>query len=46
VRGVCDKLVQQRLMLAEDAERYITAAQKKNPFDPQVPLGPLLGVGG
>jgi hypothetical protein len=46
VRGVCDKLVQQRLMLPEDAERYVTAAQKKNPFDPEAPLGPLLSVGG
>jgi len=33
------------LMLAEDGERYIEAARKKNPLAPSVPLEPLLTAG-
>jgi alpha/beta hydrolase family protein len=30
------------LLLDEDADRYLEAARRKNPFDPSVRLGPLL----
>ena len=46
VTRVCERLVGERLMLGEDAERYVEAARRKNPFDPSIPLGPLLQVGG
>jgi hypothetical protein len=39
-------LVQRRLMLQEDADRFVEAAKKKNPFDPSVRLGPLVPSGG
>jgi hypothetical protein len=44
VRAVCNARVYERLMLAEDAERFVQAARDKNPFDPSVPLGPLIQV--
>jgi hypothetical protein len=42
---VVEGLVADRLMLQEDAERFIEAARQKNPLDPSVPLGPLLSGG-
>jgi Alpha/beta hydrolase domain len=45
VKRAVDGLVEERLMLAEDAERYIEAARKKNPLDPSVPLEPLVTAG-
>jgi hypothetical protein len=38
----CEALVEERLMLQEDAERYVAAARERNPLDPAVPLRPLL----
>ncbi len=35
-------LVNDGLLLTEDAGRYLEAARRKNPLDPSVPLGPLL----
>ena len=35
------ELVAQGLMLGEDADRYMEAAIRRNPFDPSVPLLPL-----
>jgi hypothetical protein len=32
-------------MLQEDADRYVAAAEAKNPFDPSVALGPLIQSG-
>jgi len=48
VAAVCGQRVAERLMLVEDAERYVAAAKAKNPFDPSVALGPLIqsGFGG
>jgi hypothetical protein len=34
-------LVAQRLLLQEDAERYVNAAERRSPFDPSVSLEPL-----
>lgn len=45
VKKAVESLLKERLMLEEDAERYIEAARKKNPLDPSVPLGPLLTAG-
>ena len=45
VRRAVDGLVKEGLMLPEDGERYIDAAQKKNPLDPSVPLEPLVTAG-
>ncbi|HYT56141.1 MAG TPA: alpha/beta hydrolase domain-containing protein [Verrucomicrobiae bacterium] len=45
VKHAVDGLVKEGLMLAEDGERYIEAAQKKNPLDPSVPLEPLVTAG-
>ncbi len=44
VRQSCANLVGSRLMLQEDADRFIAAAQERNPLDPSVPLGPLVRV--
>ncbi|HEY7067610.1 MAG TPA: alpha/beta hydrolase domain-containing protein [Chloroflexota bacterium] len=44
VRQVCEKRVAERLMLQEDADRYVRTARERNPFDPSVPLGPLVRV--
>jgi hypothetical protein len=35
------KLVTDDLLIQEDADRYIAAAKKRNPLDPEVPLLPL-----
>jgi hypothetical protein len=45
VAAVCQKRVAERLMLQEDADRYIAAAKAKDPFDPSVALGPLIQSG-
>ena len=45
VRRAVDGLVKEGFMLPEDGERYIDAAQKKNPLDPSVPLEPLVTAG-
>jgi hypothetical protein len=45
VQGAVEGLVKERLMLEQDAERYIEAARQKNPLDPSVPLGPLVPGG-
>jgi Alpha/beta hydrolase domain len=44
VRRVCDARVQDRLMLQEDADHFVEAAQRKNPLDPSVRLGALIEV--
>jgi hypothetical protein len=44
VRQVCERLVSQRLLLQEDADRFIKGARERNPLDPSVPLGPLIPV--
>jgi len=44
VQRVCDRLTRDRLMLPEDADRFIEAAHARNPLDPSVPLGPLIRV--
>jgi hypothetical protein len=45
VKRAVEGLVKERFMLAEDGERYIEAARKKNPLDPSVPLEPLVTAG-
>jgi hypothetical protein len=45
VKRAVDGLVKEGLMLPEDGERYIEAAQKKDPFDPSMPLEPLITAG-
>jgi hypothetical protein len=44
VRQVCNARVVERLMLQEDAYRFVEEAQRRNPLDPSVPLGPLIPV--
>jgi hypothetical protein len=44
VRRVCEARVAERLMLQEDADRFGQEAQRRNPLDPSVPLGPLIPV--
>ena len=44
VRRVCEQRVAERLMLQEDADLFVQSAQERNPFDPSVPLGPLVRV--
>jgi hypothetical protein len=46
VARVVQRLVADRLLLQEDADRFIEAARQKNPLDPSVQLGPLLSGGG
>lgn len=46
VRRAAEARVKEGLMLDEDAERFIEAAQRKNPLDSSVPLGALLPLGG
>ena len=41
---VCAARVRERLMLQEDADRFIELARSRNPLDPAVPLGPLIPV--
>jgi hypothetical protein len=44
VRRVCERLVGERLMLQDDADRFVATARERNPLDPSVPLGPLVRV--
>ena len=44
VQKVCEERVRDRLMLREDADRFVESARTHNPFDPSVPLGPLVRV--
>jgi hypothetical protein len=44
VRRVSERLVRERLLLQEDADRFVDAARSRNPLDPSVPLGPLVPV--
>jgi hypothetical protein len=44
VQVVCERLVGERLMLQEDADLFVARARTLNPFDPAVPLGPLVRV--
>lgn len=44
VAKACERLVSQRLMLQDDADRFIQSAREHNPFDPAVQLGPLVQV--
>jgi hypothetical protein len=44
VSQVCRRLVGQRLLLQEDADRMIEAAKQNNPLDPNTTLGPLIKV--
>ena len=44
VARVCAQRVAERLMLQEDADRFIAAARARNPLDPTVRLGPLVPV--
>jgi hypothetical protein len=44
VRKVCERLVGERLMLQDDADRLVATAKERNPLDPSVPLGPLVRV--
>jgi hypothetical protein len=46
ITKAAQKLVAERLLLQEDADRFIETARRKNPFDASLPLGPLLPVGG
>jgi hypothetical protein len=46
VETVTQRLVGQRLLLQEDADRFNEAARAKNPLDPGTTLGPLLAGGG
>ena len=41
VRQATEQLTDQRLLLQEDAERYVHAAERRNPLDPALPLRPL-----
>jgi hypothetical protein len=42
VMRVTEGLVKDRLLLQEDAERFVQAARQRNPLDPAITLGPLL----
>src|SRR5207248_1843528 len=44
IRRACERLRRERLMLQEDADRFVEAARSRNPLDPCVPLGPLIRV--
>ena len=45
IQAAADALVSERLLLQEDADRYVAAARKRNPLDPNVPLAPLVLTG-
>jgi len=45
VKRAVDELVEQGLMLQEDGDRYVEAAEKKNPLDPSVVIEPLVTAG-
>ena len=42
VQSAAEELVRARLLLQEDADRYVSAAKQCNPLDASVSLGPLL----
>ena len=42
---VCNDRVDEGFMLQEDADRFIAAAEQKNPLDASVRLGPLVQAG-
>jgi hypothetical protein len=44
VQRCCERLVRERLLLAEDAALLVQRARDRNPFDRAVPLGPLVPV--
>jgi hypothetical protein len=44
VQAVCERLVGERLMLQEDADRFVERARARNPLDPSSTLGPLIPV--
>jgi hypothetical protein len=44
VRTACQRLVGQRLLLPEDADRFVEVARSRNPLDPSSTLGPLVPV--
>jgi hypothetical protein len=44
VQRCCQDRVSQRLMLQEDADRFIAAARARNPLDLSIQLGPLIPV--
>ncbi len=44
VRRAAEARVAEGLLLREDAERMVAAAQERNPFDPDARLGPLIYV--
>ena len=41
IASAANKLVEEDLLLLEDADRYIQAAKERNPLDSTVPLLPL-----
>ena len=45
MKRAVEGLVNEGLMLQEDGERYIEAAQKENPLHPSVSLEPLVTAG-
>ena len=45
VKDVCARRVAEGFMLQDDAERFIQAAQERNPLDPSVRLAPLIQAG-
>ena len=45
VARVCARRVAERLMLQEDADRFVAAARKNNPLDPAGRLAPLIQAG-
>jgi hypothetical protein len=44
VRQACERLVQDRLLVQADAERFVANARHRNPLDPTSTLGPLIPV--
>jgi hypothetical protein len=44
VRAACEARVADGLLLQSDADRFIKAAEERNPLDPSVSLGPLIRV--
>ena len=42
VARAAEGLVSRRLLLSEDADRYVDAAMRRNPLDASVPLRPLV----
>jgi hypothetical protein len=44
VRQVCERLVNERLLVQADADRFVANARQRNPLDPSSTLGPLIPV--